>query len=210
MSVHERVVGEKAAGQHICQFFDTDDSRAEAVAAFLAAGLRNREHVMVVARPVHWAAVRERLIAARIAVDRQIAHGRIIVKDAMNTLRRISPHGEPDAAAFESDVAIAVRGLCELGPFRVYGEMVDILAQRGDFEDAVALERLWNDLGRGVPFTLLCGYSAAHFVATPAHRSLREICAAHGDVRRADGDTLAAWLLTAAHHPMPPSSPLSH
>lgn len=210
MSVRERVGGAKAGSQHICQFFDTDDSRADAVAAFLAAGLRSREHVMVVARPVHWAAIRERLVAARIPVDREIAHGRIIVKDAMDTLRRISRHGAPDPAAFESGVATAVRGLCELGPFRAYGEMVDILAQRGDFDDATALEGLWNDLGRTVPFTLLCGYSAAHFVASPAHRSLREICAAHGDVRRADGDTLAAWVLTSAHHPISPSSALSH
>jgi hypothetical protein len=210
MSVFEPVAHDGAAGQHICQFFDSDESRADAVAAFVAEGLRNGEHVLVVVRPIHWAAIVQRLAAARVPVEREIASGRVIVKDAMDTLRRISRNGAPDRAAFNEHVSTTVRGLTELGTLRVYGEMVDILAQRGDFDQAVALEGLWNALAQPVRFFLFCAYSAAHFVAPITHRWLREICATHGDVRRSEIDALAAWLLTAAHHPISPSSAISH
>ena len=92
---------------------------------------------------------------------------------------------------------------------RAYGEMVDMLAQRGDLTEAIKLEHLWNRLGERTPFFLLCGYSAAHFVTTSTHRALREICSAHSGVHRHAQDPLANWLLTSAHN-APGASSLTH
>jgi hypothetical protein len=210
MSVQDPVVRAQSGGQHVCQFFDTDESRADAVGAFLAEGLRNGERVLVVARPVHWAAIADRLASAHIPVEQEIGRGTLIVKDAMDTLRRLTRRGVPDAAAFDGTVGTAVRGLSELGPLRIFGEMVDILAQRGELDEAIALEALWNELGRATPYVLMCAYAAANFVSPAAHRPLRDICAAHSDVHCSEADTLAAWLLTAAHHPIAASTTLSH
>lgn len=201
MSVHE----------HVCQFFDTDESRGEAVAAYVAEGIGRGDRVLVVARPLYWAAITDHLQATHgVSAEGETARGFLVVKDAMDTLRRLTRNGTPDAAAFFETVGTPVRGLAELGPLRAYGEMVDILAQRGDVEDAVALEGLWNKLARATPITLMCGYSAAHFVAPSTHRAMRDICAAHTDLRRSEHDTLADWLLTAAHHPFGSSANLSH
>jgi hypothetical protein len=194
--------------EHVCQFFDTDESRAKAVAAYVAEGLAKGERVLIVARPVYWATITSHLASSHIDANREIDRGRIIIKDAVDTLRRLSRNGAPDAAGFLEIIAGPVRELTELGPLRAYGEMVDILAQRGELNHAVALEHLWTELTRAVPLTVMCGYAAAHFVSPTSHAAMRDICAAHTAVRRGDDDALADWLLTAAHHPL--SSTLSH
>jgi len=206
MSVRQRVARRQTGSEHVCQFFDSDESRADAVAGFLADALRAGERVLVVARPVQWAVIVDRLEASRVPVHRQLQQGRLIVKDAADTLRRLTPNGTLAAAAFDEHIAAAVRGLAALGPLRAYGEMVDVLAQRGDFDEALELEEMWNRLGEAVPFSLMCGYAAPHFVAGGTHAALRRICAAHSDVRRGHHDALANWLLTTAHNSIGSSS----
>jgi hypothetical protein len=210
MGVRQRVAPGKLEWAHACQFFDSEESRAEAAATFIAQGLRGGEHVIAIARPLHWSAISQYLEAQRVPVERELSHGRLVVKDAMDTLRRLSLSGMVSEAAFDATVGVAVRGLAELGPLRAYGEMVDILAQRGELQEALRLEHMWNRLGHAVPFSLMCGYAAAHFVSPSAHEALREICASHSQVRRHEQDALANWLLTAAHHPIAPSSSVSN
>ena len=192
------------ASEHIVQFFDSDESRVECVGDFLG------EPVIVVARPANWSGARERLEAQGIPVQWAIDEGMIVVRDAADTLRQLSRNGSPDANAFEIVVGRAVAALARRGRrIRAYGEMVDILAMRGELADAIKLESLWNDLGERTPFFLLCGYSAAHFVATATHRALREICAAHTGVHRHVQDPLATWLLNTAHN-APGAASITH
>lgn len=211
MTVRESIVRGSIASEHIVQFFDSDESRAECVAAFLAEGFRAGEPAIVVSRPRNWAGVVAQLVAEGIPVQQAITDGLIVVKDADDTLRRISRNGSPVAEAFETVVSKAVANLHKGQGRRVraYGEMVDMLAQRGEFADAIKLEALWNRLGERVPFFLMCGYSAAHFVATATHRALREICCAHSSVHRHAQDPLATWLLNSAHN-APGAASITH
>ena len=210
MSVRERVLGGAIASEPLVQFFDSDESRAECVAQFLADGYRLGEPAIVVAKPANWALVFEQLKSSGIPVQDAINDGTIVVKDAHDTLQRLSRNGLPDAGAFEENVGKAVAGLAKRGGrVRAYGEMVDMLAQRGDLAEAIKLEHLWNQLGERVPFMLLCGYAAAHFVASATHRALREICGAHTGVHRHAQDPLATWLLNSAHN-APGASSLTH
>jgi len=210
MSVRERVFRGAIASEHIVQFFDSDESRAECVAQFLADGYRLGEPAIVVAKPANWALVFEQLKSFGIPVQDAINDGTIVVKDAHDTLRRLSRNGLTDASAFEEIVGETVAGLAKGGGrVRAYGEMVDMLAQRGDLAEAIKLEHLWNQLGERVPFMLLCGYAAAHFVASATHRALREICGAHTGVHRHAQDPLATWLLNSAHN-APGASSLTH
>jgi hypothetical protein len=202
MTVRECVVRGGVSSEHIVQFFDSDESRAECVAEFIAEGFHAGEPTVVVARPQNWTNVFEQLQARAIPVKDAVADGLIVVKDAGDTLRRLCRNGTPDAAAFENVVGKAIGGMARRahGRVRAYGEMVDMLAQRGELTEAVTLEGLWNSLGERVPFFLLCGYSAAHFVGTSTHRALRDICAAHSGVHRTAQDPLASWLLNSAHN----------
>jgi len=45
---------------------------------------------------------------------------------------------------------------------RAYGEMVDVLWQRGERDAAIRLEEFWNDLARLQTFSLLCAYCIDH------------------------------------------------
>ena len=210
MTVREPVVRGHIASDHIVQFFDSDESRAECVAEFLATGLRLDEPAIVVVRPANWTCMAEQLEARGVHVQKAIADGVIIVKDADETLRRISLSGSPDSGAFEAVVGKAVTGLARRGSrVRAYGEMVDVLAERGELVDAIHLEMLWNRLGERIPIFLLCGYSAAHFVATATHRALRDICSAHTSVHRHAQDPLATWLLNSAHN-APGAATITH
>jgi hypothetical protein len=200
--VRNRTVKGAVASEHIVQFFDTDESRAQNVAIFLAQGYAAGEPMVVIARPASWAAMIEPLQELGVPVRDATASGMLVVKDASETLRKLSRQGTPDPHLFEDVVGAAVTALAAKSGRRIraYGEMVDMLAQRSDFDDAIRLEALWNDLSERTPIFLLCGYSAAHFVATGTHRALMEICRAHTDVHRHASDPLADWVLTAAHN----------
>jgi len=177
--------------EHVVQFFDSDETRIESAAGFLAEGYRNGSHVIIIARPSHSSAILNRLAP----VDAR----RVVVFDARETLDRISRNGSPDPGLFDDVFGRTVSGLGRQRRVHAYGEMVDVLAQRDDFVDAHRLEELWNRLGPAPPMSLMCGYAAAHFVPAGNHAALREICAAHSAVHADPQDPLAAWLLARAH-----------
>ncbi|HVD94422.1 MAG TPA: MEDS domain-containing protein [Vicinamibacterales bacterium] len=201
MTVRESIIKGQVSSDHVVQFFDSDESRAACVATFLAEGYRAGERLFVVARRSNWAAIVAQLETMDVPVQQAIAGSRLIGRDADDTLRRLSRKGSPDAMLFDEVVGGAVADLQEPGGrVRIYGEMVDMLAQRGELRDAIRLETLWNDLGERTSYSLMCGYSAAHFVSSSTHRAMRDICGAHSCVHRHANDQLASWLLTAAHN----------
>lgn len=210
MTVRNHVIRGAVASEHIVQFFDSDESRADNVASFLAAGYRAGEPMVVIARPLNWTLMTQRLQFLGVPVQSAIDRGTLVVKNANHTLDEISRSGSPDAAAFEAVVGKAVTTLSRRGRVRAYGEMVDTLAQRGEITDAIKLEHLWNDLGARVSFFLMCGYSAAHFVSTGTHRALLDICKAHSAVHHHTQDPLANWLLNTAYNGAPGSAALRH
>jgi len=65
----------------------------------------------------------------------------------------------------------------------VFGEMVDLLAQRGQIDAALALEQLWNALASERDFSLLCGYELDVFDVATQVGALPEICGLHSHVR---------------------------
>jgi DcmR-like sensory protein len=200
MSVRERVVRGKVTSEHVVQFFDSDESRIDAVTRFLGEGHRAGGALIVVARAVNWTGILEELQRHKVPVQQALADGRILYLDAIETLNRLSRHGTPDATLFDEVIAKPVSRMQRGGRLYAYGEMVDILAQRGDLSDAILLEAFWNRLAGRVTLSLMCGYSAAHFVSTTTHRALRDICSAHTHVHAAPVDPLAGWLLNSAHN----------
>jgi len=210
MSVRNRTTRGLVSSEHVVQFFDTDESRAQNVAVFLAEGYGAGEPILIIARPANLTAIFAQLERLGVPVDRAVADGMLVARDAEETLRRMSPRGAPEARCFASAVGEAAIALARRGRIRAYGEMVDILAQRGDLTAAVSLEGFWNDFGERVSVSLLCGYSAAHFVSTSTHRALLEICQAHSGVHRDLEDPLGSWLLNTAHNSAASSRSLRH
>jgi hypothetical protein len=65
---------------------------------------------------------------------------------------------------------------------RAFGEMVDLLCERGNPTAAARLEELWNRLARRRAFSLLCGYRIDVFDRDSQLSVLPEICRAHSHV----------------------------
>jgi len=181
---------------HIVQLFDTDASLASAVASYFADGFQRGDTLLMVARQAHWRATAKRLAKRGVDVDQAIHGRRLIVLDAATTLGSFMRRGSVDTELFEEVVGSAVRQLAATGPcLRIYGEMVDLLAEEGNLDGALHLETLWNDLARRYSFTLLCGYASAHFTSRDTVEALKGICGAHSHLQRKSIDVLGNWIL---------------
>lgn len=183
--------------EHLLQLFDTPESLANVVSTFLHEGWEHGDNLLVAAKPAHWRVTSRRLERRGCPVFDAIEGGRLTVLDAADTLKAITREGSPDAARFHAEIGALVERLAAASPtgLRIYGELVEVLAEEGDFDGARQLENLWNGLRQRVPFTLLCGYSAAHFADSRHAAALRAICATHTCVRRNASDLLGSWLL---------------
>ena len=164
---------------HRLQLFDTPATLAAAVGSFVVDGYHAGGNLLVIARPEQRAAILSYVIGAGCFAEDDLGRQRLVALDAQEILDRISIDGRINRELFEATVTPLVRQLAATGPLWVYGEVVELLAARQDFDGAVALEELWNDLARRCPFILLCGYSAGHFTGPENAAALTAICATH-------------------------------
>ena len=183
--------------EHIVQLFDTTDSLANVVSAFLNEGWKHGDHLLVAAKPQHWMRISDRLERRGCPVAQAIREGRLTILDAATTLARITRHGMADRELFLDHVGALVGRLVSAATarVRVYGELVEILAEEGDMRGAQQLEQFWNELAERQPFTLFCGYSAAHFSGAQASPALQAICGLHSRVQTNTSDLLGNWLV---------------
>ena len=193
---HDRVLRRSVANEHILQLFDTPESLSNVVSAFLHEAWEGGEHLLVIAKPRHWSRTAERLHRRGCSGSDAIEQGRLTVLDAGATLSTIMRGQFPDPALFQATIGSLVsRFASRTGGLRIYGELVELLAEEGNFEGARQLEALWNNLRHQHSFTMLCGYSAAHFADMRAAAALRTICECHTRVQRNSSDLLGSWLL---------------
>ena len=188
--------------EHIVQFFDSRESLADSVAAFLAEGCRQGERLLVIAKPRNWLAIATALKNGGHPLS-DGTETSLTVVDADSALSQVMRHGLPDSLLFHRTVGSLVRKLATAQGcgFRIYGDMVEALAAEGNFHAAQRLEELWNELAVRYPFVLLCGYSSTHFANREAREALREICATHSRVHHTDADRVAGWLLDRDRRP---------
>lgn len=184
-----------SANRHILQLFDSVQSRGAAVSAYLFEGWRSGNQLLVAVRSQHWKVIRAQLERRGCPVADAIATGHLTVLDAHATLQRFMRGVFPDPNRFEEIVGAHVsRQATSAQPLRIYGEMVDILAEEWNLEGAQRLEELWNGLACRYPFVLLCGYSSAHFADTSRIGALTAICKTHTEIQRKASDVMGSWL----------------
>lgn len=184
------------ACSHVLQLFDSDESRADAVATYIAEGCLQGETVIAVVTPRHWEVIAARLESLLPSMEEAQQSGSLRVLNAFDTLNLFMRDWALDVAEFHRSVGTLVnRLLTSERRVRAYGEMVDVLLSRGDFRNAEQLEVLWNDIAWPDRMTLFCGYSSVNFgdPATAAH--LRGMCGLHARVRTDTHDILASFLL---------------
>lgn len=184
------------SADHTLQLFDDGASVAGAVSDYVLEGERAGDAALIVARARHWQAIARQLKARGCSAPFASGGGRFLALEAETVLPRLLWRELPDAGRFDLQIATPLRQLASSAPgVRVYGELVDLLAEQGRFSAAEALEHLWNGLREELPFTLLCGYSSVCFGAPDATRALQRLCHTHTRATAGHGDVLGAFLL---------------
>src|SRR5262245_42951296 len=172
-------------GHHAVQFYRDDTRLCMSVADFLADGIAAGQPTIMIATPEHRDRIVDELIARKFDLAKLQEAGTVSVFDAQATLDTFMIDGRPDAAAFREVVGAAIDRVCWFSGepvVRAYGEMVDVLWRCGNYDGAIQLELLWNQLAKRYDFSLLCGYATDPFMK-PANCA--EVCAAHTHVHEA-------------------------
>jgi hypothetical protein len=177
------------------QLFDAPRSLADAVSHYLIEGRAQGDYLLVIARASHWQLIRAYLDRRGVDVDNPSE--RITIVDARKLRTRMMRRGILDPGRMEETLDGMISELSS-GPahLRIYGEIVELFAEEGNFEQACLLEDYWNHLQRKYHFSLLCGYSAAHFADPKNSHHLRAVCGRHSTVKSQSADALGTWLTT--------------
>lgn len=176
---------------HAAQIYREADELAAGVASYLCAGFDAAEPALVVATRENLGRLQQRLEAFGWGAARLDERGLLVVADAGSTLFSITRDGALSKLAFEAVVGTLLDQLSSRFPgknVRVFGEMVNILCERGEADAAVELEDFWNDLARSKRFSLLCGYRLNIFDRQAQLATLPQVCRQHSHVNTSIND----------------------
>src|SRR5262249_34929529 len=151
--------------EHVVQFYESDAFLAEVVSRFVVEGLAAGEAVVVIATGAHRRDVEQRLRARGVDPAAAGREDRYVALDGPETLARFMIDARPDPVRFDEVLSAPILRASAGGGRRVraFGEMVALLGAQGNFEGAIRLEALWNELSCRLPFSLLCAYPIATF-----------------------------------------------
>lgn len=165
--------------EHFVQFYESTDFLVSSVAEFIIHGLKVGESCIVAATRDHLQKLSDAMGAFYAEFDRAVADGRYVSIDADETLASIIIDGQPDRAAFfQTMIPILDAAVERKAEVRIFGEMVGLLCLSGNYEAAVKLENLWNELRQQYCFSLFCAYPM-HSLDNATGDVMTHICGGH-------------------------------
>lgn len=170
---------------HAAQLYVEPSELADSVAEYFAAGFEAGQPAILIATEEHASLIADRLATNGWAAARIDELGLLVAVDAGSTLAKLMDGPRPSAFAFERVVGNLIDELSARFPeqrVRAFGEMVDVLCERGQRDAAVELEELWNRLARTRDFSLLCGYRLDVFDRATQVETLPDVCRLHTHV----------------------------
>lgn len=169
-------------GSHCVQFYDDESAFAESLTEFLSEGLKQGEACVVIGTPEHRQQLAERLLQHGLDVVNDGLGELYYPFDAEALLSQFMFDESVDESHFIDTVGEVIKNICARGqPVRAFGEMVALLAARGNYDGAIELEKCWNRLQSRHTFTLLCAYPLANFHCDVA-TALPLVCNTHSQI----------------------------
>jgi hypothetical protein len=151
---------------HIVQLYQDPNFLNRAVCRFAAAAIANGEGVILVPTAAHWHAFRPRLEAEGVDVNAAQACGQLTVVDADELLPQFMRDSMPDAPVFmglAADVIATARGGGRYPKVRWWGEMVNVLWERGDVAASMSLEDQFDRLAHEHEIAIFCSFTMDNF-----------------------------------------------
>ena len=161
-----RVVADAAPCDHIVQLYQDDDFLNHAVCRFAGAALANGEGIILVPTSNHWNAIRPRLEAEGIDVQAARERGQLTVVDADELSPQFIRDAMPDSSIFlglAGNIIEQARASGRFPKVRWWGEMVNVLWERGDVAASMNLEDLFDQLARNHDIAIFCSFLMDNF-----------------------------------------------
>jgi hypothetical protein len=155
-----------APRDHIVQLYQDQEFLNRAVCRFAAGALANGEAVILVPTQEHWNSFRPRLQAEGVDVTAAQNRGQLTVVDADELLPKFMRNAMPDAPIFlglAADVINRARGGSRCPKVRWWGEMVNVLWERGDVAASMDLEDQFDQLAHGHDIAIFCSFVMDNF-----------------------------------------------
>ena len=162
----DRVVADAAPRDHIVQLYQDQDFLNRAVCRFVGAGFANGEGIILVSTLPHWNGFRGRLEAEGVNVGAARKRGQLTVVDADELLPRFMRNAMPDPDIFPgvfADVVAEARASGGYRKVRVWGEMVNVLWERGDVDASMNLEDQFDQLIKKRDMAIFCSFLMDNF-----------------------------------------------
>ncbi len=151
---------------HIVQLYQDEQFLNRAVCRFAAAALAHGEGVILVPTAAHWEAFYPRLEAEGVDIKAAQAQGQLTVVDADELLPRFMGEKMPDAPVFlglAGEAVARARGKNRYPKVRWWGEMVNVLWERGNATASMALEDLFDQLAHEQEIAIFCSFLMDNF-----------------------------------------------
>ena len=162
----DQVVADAAPGDHIVQLYQDREFLNRAVCRYVHAGLANGEGAILFSTPTHWNAVRPCLEAEGVDVRAAQERGQLTIFDADELLFRFMRGGMPDPPTFANVVGDIIGQAHAGGSYqkvRAWGEMVNVLWERGEVAASMNLEDLFDQLAKKHDNAIFCSFLMDNF-----------------------------------------------
>src|SRR6202161_4192913 len=141
------LLADAAPRDHIVQLYQDEQFLSRAVCRFAVSAINHGEGVILVPTSAHWNALRPRLEAEGVDVKAAQASGQLTVVDADQLLPGFMRNAMPDAPLFlglAGETIARARGGDRFTKVRWWGEMVNVLVERGVVAASMGLEVLFH------------------------------------------------------------------
>jgi hypothetical protein len=162
----DHLVANACPCDHIVQLYQDEDFLNRAVCRFAGAAIANGEGVILVPTLSHWNAFRPRLEAEGVDVEAARKRGQLTVVDADELLPRFMRDAMPDSPVFlglAGQVIAQSRAGGSYQKVRWWGEMVNVLWERGDVAASMNLEDLFDQLANKHDIAIFCSFLMDNF-----------------------------------------------
>jgi signal transduction histidine kinase len=155
---------------HLVQFYKNSEYSSESVSEYIRLGLAKGDGIFVLATYEHWESLKKSLLQKEPTAERCLSDQRLLFIDAHVALKQILHHGRPNKAAFMDFMENTLGRMQAYANVRAYGELVDVLCADGKINEALELEKYWNEILQAEPrLSLMCGYRDEHVVEHVPH-----------------------------------------
>lgn len=173
---------------HHVQLYESEEHLFKIVSSFIVPAIKSDDAVVIIAGKRRIEALEVCFREQSVSTERIKHQHQLVFVDA----EMLADTVLSDGSTFESEkveqflVELFTRVQKNYRRVFVYGELVNILCERGNHTGALELEQLWSRFVLGRDITLLCGYDMNNFKDGGLNNIFDRICHQHTQIKPAE------------------------